>query len=336
MTSKELVSRAIHFQGPERLPFTSGMTETAYNGDTVEVFPAFDDAWGPDGGVDEWGCFWEVMSGSKDIWRVRNIVVEHLADYAQAKPPDASNPSRYRHWDDILRRAEKEGKYVVAFSGPLFMRMFFLRGFEDTLTDALLEPKLTGRFLRHVAQYHFQTVDYIRKNFAGRVHGYRIIDDWGMQTAPLVSPATFRDVFKPVYADMFRAVHEAGMDAWMHSCGQILPLLGDLIDAGLDVVNLQQPNLLPIPALEAFKGRICFEICADMQNTLLTGTEEQLRGEVREIIRHTAHENGGLIEYQLNAMLTGEYGVRPELARVCHDEYRKSDPYARKHGIALK
>ena len=332
MTSKELVSRAIHFRGPARLPFTSSMGETAYNGDTVAIFPDVGVAWWlGGGGVDEWGCRWEVAPGAKDMGQVKNVVVERLEEYAEIKIPDASRPSRYRHWDGILRRAEAEEKYVTACNGPLlFERMHFLHGFENTLTAVLLEPELTGRFLRRIAEYHFRTVEYIREHFRGRVHGYRGTDDWGSQAAPLISPAAFRAVFKPVYADIFRAVHEAGMDAWMHSCGQILPLLDDLIDAGLDVVNLMQPNVLPIPALEAFKGRVCFEICADMQNTLLSGTERRVRGEVRAILRHAAHEKGGLIEYQPDVMLFEGDGVSRELACACHDEYRRADPYARR------
>ena len=154
MNSRELVRRAIHFERPDRLPFTGSMGETDFSGDTVALFPDFGYAWWlGGGGTDEWGCEWKVMPGSGDMGQVRNIVLENVADFAHVKVPDASDPKRYAAWLPILERAEREQKYVVVCNGPyLFERAHFLRGFENLLVDIATDPETTQQFLFHIAQ----------------------------------------------------------------------------------------------------------------------------------------------------------------------------------------
>lgn len=329
MNSKELVQRTIHFENPTRLPYTGSMGETDFTGDTVALFPDFGAKWWlGGGGRDEWGCEWEVEPGSSDMGQVKNSILKNLEDYPAVAVPDAGNPSRYAHWGVLLSQAEQQGKYVVICNGPyIFERAHFVHGFEDTLTDCMLEPDLMSRFLRHLADYHFKTIAHIKRYYPGRIHGYRGTDDWGTQLAPLLSPAMFRQVFLPVYRDIFMAIHDAGMDVWLHSCGQILPLLDDFIGAGLDVVNIMQPNALPITALKTFRGKVCFEVCADAQNTLLTGTPDELRNEVGLLIENCCAKNGGLIEVKLDRMYFEGDGVSSEYGRICHEEYRKRDPF---------
>ncbi len=329
MTSKELVKRAIQFKKPDRLPFTGSMGETDFTGDTVAIFPEFGLKWWlGGGGTDEWGSMWEIEPGSKDMGQVKNIVQENLEDYMSVAVPDAFDPKRYSGWDKILEKAELEGKYVVCCNGPLlFERAHFLHGFENTLMDIMAEPELMRAFLRRLGKYHLDTVAYINANFAGRIHGYRGTDDWGTQHSALISPEAFKDVFQPVYKEVFQAIHDAGMDAWMHSCGQIYDIIPLLIEAGLDVIKLMQPNVFPIEKLAGLKGRICFEICADAQNTLLSGDRKLLEAEIRRIISACCSERGGLIEVKLDTMYYEGDGVSRDVGEFCHAKYREIDPF---------
>ena len=329
MNSKELVHRAIHFENPTRLPYTGSMCETDFSGDTVALFPDFGAKWWlGGGGRDEWGCEWGVEPGSRNMGQVKNSILKNLSDYANVGVPDSGNPRRYVHWDALLKHAEQQGKYVVICNGPyIFERAHFVHGFEETLIDCMLQPGLMTKFLRHLADYHFGTIAHIKQHYSGRIHGYRGTDDWGTQLAPLLSPEVFRQVFLPVYQDIFAAIRDAGMDVWLHSCGQILPLLDDFIEVGLNVVNMMQPNALPIAAMRDFSGRVCFEVCADAQTTLLNGTPDELRKEVGLLIENCCDKNGGLIEVKLDRMYFEGDGVSREYGRICHEEYRKRDPF---------
>ena len=329
MNSKELVKRTITFQTPERLPFTGSMAETDFSGDTVAIFPDMSGKWWlGGGGYDEWGCLWEVDPSHKDMGQVKNIVLPNLDDYMSLKVPDALDSERYSHWPEILDKAEKEGKYVVCCNGPfLFERAHFLHGFENTLMDIMTKAEKMKKFLKHIAKYHLDTIKYIEENFSGKVHGYRGTDDWGSQNSSLISPEIFSDIFTPVYTEIFKKIHDAGMNTWMHSCGQILNIIPLLIDSGLDAINLMQPNVFPIEKLKQFKGKICFEICADAQNTLLSGDKTALTTEIKELLDSCCSEKGGYIEIKLNKMHFDADGVDPEIGKFCHDEYRRLDPF---------
>lgn len=331
MNSKELVKRAIKFQCPERLPFTGSMAETDFSGDTVAIFPDMGGKWWlGGGGYDEWGCFWEVDPAHNDMGQVKNIILDNLDDYLSVNVPDALNPERYFHWPEILERAKKEGKYVICCNGPfLFERAHFLHGFENTLMDIMTAPDAMKKFLQYIAKYHFDTIKYINDNFPGKVHGYRGTDDWGTQNSSLISPEVFAELFSPLYAEIFQKIHAAGMDTWMHSCGQILDIIPLLIDAKLDVINLMQPNVFPIKNLANFKGKICFEICADAQNSLLIGNEDTLSSEIQELLNSCCTDKGGYIEIKLDKMYFEGDGVDPEIGKFCHDEYRRLDPFTK-------
>ncbi len=332
MTSKELVKRAIHFNTPERLPFTGSMGQTDFSGDTVAIFPDFPLKWWlGGGGTDEWGSVWEIEPGSKDMGQVKNIILENLDDFASVKIPDAMNPDRYKHWDEIISRAEKENKYIVACNGTLlFERAHFLYGYEKLLMDIVLEPEKVINYLRHISRYHLDTIRYITENFAGRIHGYRGTDDWGTQNAPVISPNSFVQVFKPVYREIFQVAHDAGMDTWMHSCGQNIPIIPHLIEAGLDVINLMQPNVFPIPKLAEFKGKICFEVNADEQTTLPGNDKQALANEVQALLDSCCTDKGGLIEMRTDTMFYDAMHVPVEMGEACHAEYRARDPFIKK------
>lgn len=331
--STKLVRHAIHFTGPSRLPFTGSMGETDFSGDTVALFPDFGNQWWlGGGGCDEWGCEWVVNPDARDMGQVKNIVLPHLADYQHLVVPNALNPQRYAAWEPVLARAEREGKYVVLCNGPfLFERAHFLHGFADTLIDILDNPELTQAFLRHLAGYHLDTVRYLQQHYPGRIHGYRGTDDWGTQLAPLIAPHTFAEVFQPVYAEIFTAIHQAGMDVWMHSCGQNLALLPALIEAGLDVVNLMQPAIFPIPRLKELRGRICFEMVGDMQTTLPAGDPAAIQQEIAAIIDACCTASGGLIVETMDRMFYESNDIAPATGCFCAAEYRRQDPWQNPH-----
>jgi len=329
MTSRELVRRAIGFQRPERLPFTGAFARTDFSGDTVAVFPDFGfKFWLGGGGVDEWGCRWEVDPDQPNMGQVTNVVLGDLADYRSVRIPDVRDPACYRTWDEILSRAEREGKYVVVCNGfLLFDRAHQLHGFEDTLAAVAAEPETMQAFLRHLARYHLDTARYIHEHYAGRVHGYRGLDDWGTQTGPMISPASFAAVFQPVYSEIFDAVHRAGMDMWMHSCGQMLPLAPMLIEAGLDVLNPSQPNLYPVSKLADLRGRVCFDIHPDPQTTLPSGNRAAIASEIRELLAACCTEDGGAIEVALEQIWYDAGGISPAVGEYSHAEFRRLDPF---------
>jgi len=141
----------------------------------------------------------------------------------------------------------------------------------------------------------------IGKRFRGGVHGFGMTDDWGTQEAAFTSVPMFREFFKPYYKRLFDAIHDAGMFAWMHSCGHVNEIIEEWIDVGLDVVNLQQPTNLGIEEIgERYAGRICFESLCDIQMTLPWKDADAIRAEAAQLIEHWSTPKGGFV--------LGDYG----------------------------
>ena len=66
---------------------------------------------------------------------------------------------------------------------------------------------------------HITLVRETARRFPGRIDGWRMTDDWGTQQAAFVSFDMWMDFFFPRYRRIFDAMHEAGGDVWVHSCG---------------------------------------------------------------------------------------------------------------------
>ena len=118
-----------------------------------------------------------------------------------------------------------------------------------------------------------------------RIQGFGFTEDWGTETDLQISPELWRRFFFPRYQRLFDAIHECGWHVHMHSCGKINKALPGLIEAGLDVINMQQPRTNGIDEIgRQFAGRICFETLCDIQKTLPGGNRAEIEAEARRLL----------------------------------------------------
>ena len=71
--------------------------------------------------------------------------------------------------------------------------------------------------------------------------GIIFFDDWGTENALFIHPQKWREIFKPRYKEQFELSHNLGMKVFFHSCGYVWDIIGDLIEIGIDIINLEQP-----------------------------------------------------------------------------------------------
>ena len=294
----ELMKAAIHRGRPERLP------------NCFDVFGVSDRAWLPIGrpegfepvapGADEWGCIWG-RTAMKNMGQIVGHPFEQgiPADLASTPYPDYDNDSRYAQLPAALDQAEAEGKYASAgLFMVLFERIHGLMGFENAmcaLADEDEHPDL-ARLIDHIVSVHLRYIDNLDQRFPGRIHSINMSDDWGTQQAAYVSADFWMEFFHPHYKRLFDRMHAAGYDVWVHSCGKVNEIVECYISAGVDVVNLQQPRALGIEEIgRRYRGRICFETLCDIQHTLPKGDQQQIEADVRDLMRHWADRDGGLI-----------------------------------------
>jgi uroporphyrinogen decarboxylase len=85
----------------------------------------------------------------------------------------------------------------------------------------------------------------------------RIGDDVGTQRAMLMAPEMYRQWFKPRYAKIIAAARAVRSDIAVsyHSDGYCWPIIPDLIEAGVTVLNPVQPECLDLKAVKREFGR---------------------------------------------------------------------------------
>jgi len=122
-------------------------------------------------------------------------------------------------------------------------------------------------------------------------------DDLGMQRSIMMSQGMYRTWLKPRLARVIAAAKSVKPDIIIqyHSCGYVLPLIADLIEAGIDVLNPVQPECMDVGhVLGEFGGRISLNGTIGTQTTMPFGTPEEVKAVVRRNLG-LAGPRGGLL-----------------------------------------
>jgi uroporphyrinogen-III decarboxylase len=136
----------------------------------------------------------------------------------------------------------------------------------------------------------------IQKYSQAGVDGYIFADDWGLQNRLMISPQAWRTLWKPRYARIFAAAHDAGLATFLHSCGHIVDILDDLIEIGLDAIHMDQQENMGLELLgQRFGGRLTFFAPVDIQNTMAKGSLADIRQYCHTMADLLGRELGGFI-----------------------------------------
>jgi len=128
------------------------------------------------------------------------------------------------------------------------------------------------------------------------IDGVLLGNDWGSQRDLLMSPESWRTLLKPGAKKEYDMIHKAGLDVWVHSCGDIRKILPDLVEMGVDVLNPIQPECMDIYDLkEKYGDRLTFWGGISTQQTLPNGTPEDVRTETIKVTEAMSRNGGYLI-----------------------------------------
>jgi len=315
MTRREIVRRAIEFRSPPRLPFfqheVQGVPDDVcdcWEMDRAQRGWFFDHV-----GEDDWGCGWAVTEQKN----MGQVVRHPLADWSRLaayRPPDPANPFYYERLGEALAGAG-DRYVVVTCHFNLIERLHMLRGFTRTLEDFYLNPEKIEKVLDLILEFRLAQFDELHRRFGDRVDGLFLTDDWGTQQGTFISPRLFAQFFLERYRRLVAAVHGHGWHFILHSCGRINEFVPYFIDAGVDVLNMQQPRAYGIEEIgRRFAGQVCFLTTADIQATLPAGDPELIRAEVRDLVEHWSTPKGGFIVFNYGD--PESLAVKPEMTEV--------------------
>jgi hypothetical protein len=262
---------------------------------------------------DDWGCGWAVT----DQKNMGQVVHHPLADWdnlPKYRPPNPKDPFYFQRLEDEM--SDAADRYVVVTCHfNLIERLHMLHGFGRTLEDLYLEPAKIEKVLDMILEFKLGLFDELDRRFGDRVDGLFLTDDWGSQEGTFISPPMFETFFLERYRRMVQAVHDHGWHFMLHSCGKINEFVPLLVDVGVDVLNMQQPQTYGIAEIgKRFAGQVCFLTTTDIQATLPSGDPDRIRAEAHELVERWSTPEGGFIVFNYGD--PEALGVKPEMTEV--------------------
>ena len=288
---------------------------------------------GPDMFIDIWGITWRKVSYDNNCFYnevvdcpLAEATKEDLEDYPWPDPEDPGFTSGlaeeaknlYENTDFSLVgdggfKSFWELGYMMRGYERLLIDLVDNKEFVKTLFEKFLEINIkgTGRFLDAVGPY---------------IQVFRTADDMASQNGPLMSPATYREIIKPVYKkyyDFIKSKTEAKI--FYHSCGNVVDLLDDFIENGVDILNPVQVSAIgnTFELKKRFGDKLVFWGGIDTQHVLPHGSVQEVEEEVQKRIRDLA-PGGGYVVASVHAI---QPDVPPENIIAMDDATRKYGNY---------
>lgn len=185
--------------------------------------------------------------------------------------------------------AARERNYARLAGGwsPVFSRIMDLCGMETGLMNIAFAPDLIEAMVGHIGEFLEEYYERIASAGEGWIDVLVFGDDFAGQDRMLLSPARWRTYFAPLWRRLFTVAHRHGMKAMMHSCGAVRPIIGDLVAAGLDVLEVVQvraAGMDPHELQAEFGHDLAFYGGVDVQELMPAGAPETVRVEVRRLV----------------------------------------------------
>ena len=254
--------------------------------------------------VDDWGIEWTRTNGFNQISRypLANAGQQQLLQYEF--PFDRIDPLT-----DLMRPVMefKDDYFIGCDVSPCVFEMYWrLRGMEKTLLESTLNPDLTREMLKRSTEFSVALSEVACERFD--LDWLWLGDDVAGQQSMLMSPDTWRKMIKPFLKQNADVGKKHGLYVAFHSCGAIRPIIGDLIEIGIDVLNPIQcncPGMEPLELKKEFGKDIAFMGGIDTQGILPYGTSSQVRKATTELLEGMTLDGGGYI-------LAASHTVPPE------------------------
>jgi len=247
-----------------------------------------------EGHRDPWGIRWEKRGAFNQPVEFPLAAASESAILGYRFPTD--------HVEFLLGRMSplrcRAGDYFLGCDvSPCAFEMYWrLRGLEEALVDIAARPQLARTMLERCAGFALMLAERACRELP--LDWLWTGDDVAGQAGMILSPETWRALIKPLLADVFAVGKQAGLWVAFHCCGALRPIIPDLIEIGLDVLNPVQagcPGMEPRELKREFGERLSFMGGVDTQGLLPFGSEADVRRAISELIQTMTEGGGGYI-----------------------------------------
>lgn len=251
---------------------------------------------------DPFGCVWAFS-----IEGLQGQVVEHpLDDWSRLKEYRLPDPEDgvpveggvlvpWTHVYEELEKAREAEEPVIGSMphGFFFQRLYYLRGFTNLMKDFIRKPAEIYELVDMLTEYNLALVKrFLRFKGLDAIH---FGDDLGLQNRMPISPSAFGEFIFPSYRRIFQRIREAGVHVYLHSDGHVIEVVDQLIEAGVDILNIQDLVNGVDSIAQACMGRVCVDLDIDRQRILPFGSPLEVERHVRRVVKTLGLREGGLM-----------------------------------------
>lgn len=247
--------------------------------------------------VDEWQVTYQ--RNSEEVAHPIKGCLFSMSDMKNYIPPDPDHPNRLGRLPELVQKHKGE-KAIIFHQRAAFMWSCYLMGIENMLMNFVLDPEFCHAVMDMVLDVNIKIV---RRAVRAGADIIVLGDDYAHNTGTLFSPADFRIFVLPRLKKMIDVIHEEGAKVVKHSDGNIMKILDDIVDAGIDGLNPIEPVAgMDIKYIkEKYGNRVSIWGNIDCGELLSNGTQEQVKQAVINCIS-AAGRNGGHILTSSNSI----------------------------------
>jgi len=306
MNSKERVKKAVAFMEVDRVPvglfgthmdYEEGLVKYIGAGSIEEMYCAL--------GIDIWHCKFgmkymgDLPNPPQDSLGITKHPFEDVSTIDQVEAFEFPDVNKYDAIE-LAREIEEHQQFSVCggINSAVFHHYLSMCGQENGLCYLKTQPDVAKAIIRRITDFFVEYLKKVLDTGHGKIDMIENCNDFGTQRSMFISPADFREFFKPQLKRLYDTAKEYGVIYMQHSCGAITPIISDFIEIGADVLNPIQvmADGMDIGKLaREYKGKITFYGGIDTQHLLPEGPEERIREEVRRVVGYFGKEGGYIL-----------------------------------------
>ncbi|MFW9809742.1 MAG: uroporphyrinogen decarboxylase family protein [Candidatus Thorarchaeota archaeon] len=250
--------------------------------------------------------------GTKIIGEYEEVTYYPWADFTEVQQinefdwPDPEEPSRMESVGALAKKLHEETDYaVVGYGGGPWgiveMPAHFMRGFDKFLVDLLRRPDLAEAMMEKSMKLAIEMNRVFLDEVGEYLDIFQFGDDLGHQNGLVMSPKLYRNMIKDRHKKIYDDIHRRAPHVKIlhHTCGAVEPLIPDLIDVGVDILNPVQPLAKGMDSAtlkKKYGDKLTFHGGIDIQRVMAAqGSIEDVRGEVDTRIDALAHGGGYIL-----------------------------------------